>query len=333
MSWWWLAMPVLALPVWWHRQRREQARGGTLATARFATPAVPAQLRAWRWQDKTLLALRCALLLVLIAYLAAPVIGWRGDTVLIVPGADPAWIEQTVGASGMGHAARLALPDTHALEWWSGHEDAWRRGARIVVIGDVFMPAQQPVLAHRVELRTTPAGRSAPARHVVIHSAQPAAWLAFFRAASTGSVHYVVDQQPAAGTALVVWDDASPPPAGMRAPLWWATVPAAFPELSGAARRADIVRAITDTPHGRVWLLDRGTAGQPGSASALFEAWQELHYPAAPYTAPSQVLDGHSPQAPAGPDDGGGADARRLFGITLLALLAAERLLAHVRRA
>ena len=34
-SMWWFALPVLLLPIWWHRQKRERVKALPLATARF----------------------------------------------------------------------------------------------------------------------------------------------------------------------------------------------------------------------------------------------------------------------------------------------------------
>jgi hypothetical protein len=128
----------------------------------------------------------------------------------------------------------------------------------------------------------------------------------------------------------MVWDDAQAPPANARAGLWWTSAPASFPELARAARRAGIVRAVADTPRGRVWLIDADLVEQPASAAALFEAWQELHYRRPPFTAPAQVL---APRAPLAQGGGGGEDARRLLGVAAFALFALERYLAHARRA
>ena len=87
---WWYALPVLLLPIWWHRQKRERLKSEPLATARFLPVAAPEQLRVWRWRDRMLLLVRCLLLLALIAWLAATIFPGRGDTVLLDAGADKA---------------------------------------------------------------------------------------------------------------------------------------------------------------------------------------------------------------------------------------------------
>ena len=87
---WWLALPLLLLPVWWHRQKRQRMKADFLATARFLPSAAPEQQRVWRWRDRILLLVRCLLLLGLIAWLASMIFPWRGDTVLLDAGADRA---------------------------------------------------------------------------------------------------------------------------------------------------------------------------------------------------------------------------------------------------
>src|SRR4051812_4235600 len=86
---WWLALPVLLLPVWWHRQRRERSKAVLLATARFLPNSDPQHQRVWHWVDRALLLLRCLLLLLAIGWLADLALPWRGDSVLIVPGNEP----------------------------------------------------------------------------------------------------------------------------------------------------------------------------------------------------------------------------------------------------
>jgi hypothetical protein len=159
---WWLALPVLLLPIWWHRQKRQRLKAEPLATARFLPSAAPEQLRVWRWRDLLLLLLRCLLLLVLIAWLAATVLPWRGDTVLLARGVDPAWAGQRIAAAGFGAARREeiaaeALPQL--LPWLRQHEYQWRGEARVLVLADagqVAMPARLPRFAHQVRLELKP---------------------------------------------------------------------------------------------------------------------------------------------------------------------------------
>ena len=159
---WWLALPALLLPIWWHRQKRQRLKAEPLATARFLPAAAPEQLRVWRWRDLLLLSLRCLLLLALIAWLAATVLPWRGDTVLLARGVDQAWAGQRIAAAGFGAARREeiaaeALPQL--LPWLRQHEYQWRGDARVLVLADagqVAMPARLPRFSHAVRLELKP---------------------------------------------------------------------------------------------------------------------------------------------------------------------------------
>ena len=107
---WWLALPILLLPVWWHRQKRESVKAVPLATARFLPGADPRQVRVWAWSDRILLLLRCLLLVAVIARLADLVYPWRDDAVLVAPGTDAASVEQQATAAGMAKAPRIIPP-------------------------------------------------------------------------------------------------------------------------------------------------------------------------------------------------------------------------------
>jgi len=166
---WWLALPLLMLPIWWHRQKRQRVKSEPLATARFLPAAPPQTARIWRWEDLVLLALRCLLLLALIAWLAATTMPWRGDTVFIDPAlasrtgkpAPSAWIEQQIVAAGMGAAQRMQLP-ADALQWLQANEHEWRPGARMLILAEsIPMPAQLPSLAHAADIRLSPAPAAA----------------------------------------------------------------------------------------------------------------------------------------------------------------------------
>ena len=61
-SLWWLALPTLLLPIWWHRKKRVQVAAEPMATARFLPRTEPRQMRVWRWADVILMILRCLLL-------------------------------------------------------------------------------------------------------------------------------------------------------------------------------------------------------------------------------------------------------------------------------
>ena len=160
---WWLALPVLLLPIWWHRQKRQRLKAEPLATARFLPSAAPEQLRIWQWRDRLLLLVRCLMLVALIAWLAASIFPWRGDTVLLDAGADKAWAEQQIAGAGMSAASRIELPP-NALQWIRQHERDWRPTAKLLIVAhaeQIAMPAHVPQFSHQVELRTKPATAAA----------------------------------------------------------------------------------------------------------------------------------------------------------------------------
>jgi hypothetical protein len=214
MSLWWWALPVVLLPILWHRQKREQTKTSLLATARFLPTAEPKLQRVWRWHDVVLMLLRCLLLVTLIALQADLVLAWRGDTVLVVPGTPPAVVEKQA-------AQRITLPDRDAVTWLHAHEREFEPGARLVVVGDAVMPAVLPRFRHAVELSTTPAPVKPAERHVAVFSDRADDWRSLF-AAAEGPWHIVVDAAPGPRTELVVWDRPDAPPAGLRGYLWHA---------------------------------------------------------------------------------------------------------------
>jgi hypothetical protein len=248
---WWLALPVLLLPIWWHRQKRQRLKAEPLATARFLPSAPPEQLRVWQWRDKLLLLVRCLMLLALIAWLAATIFPWRGDTVLLDAGADNAWAEQQITAAGFGQATRIALPPD-ALLWLRQNERDWRADARLLIVaraGQIGMPARVPQFGHQVELRTQPVGVRAaassgvtaaaavtPAEHRVVlavAATRAPAWQSLFAAfdiAGNAASRHALAAEPDAKTTLIVWDTPNAaPPANWRAAQWWIAEPPTAP--------------------------------------------------------------------------------------------------------
>lgn len=337
---WWLALPVLILPIWWHRKKRQRSSAELLATARFLPAAAPEQLRVWRWRELLLLLLRCLLLVTLIAWLAATIFPWRGDTVLLDRSVDPAWAEQQIRAAGFDAASRSDLP-ADLFPWLQQHEREWRADARLLIVAradHAAMPARLPRLRHRVELRVAaaPVGAAVKAEHqvtVVTTPARAGAWRAMFAAfGTTGGGPYIVSDTPQAGTELIVWDQpGSAPPAGWRAPLWWigAGAASAMPELANAP--AFTINGLSlqhaDSPRGRLWLSPAWPAQDADSARAIFESWQALRAAAPAWPAPaysfaaSARADGSSDHTPAA-----------ALAWALLALFLLERILSHARR-
>jgi len=336
------------LPIWWHRQKRQRLRAEPLATARFLPVAAPEQLRVWQWRDRILLVVRCLLLLALIAWLAATIIPWRGDTVLLDAGADKAWAQREIGSAGFADAPRVDLPPD-ALQWLRQHERDWRPDARLLIVaraGQIGMPARMPRFSHHVEVRTMSAATRASAPGVVHYpvalsaaSGADVAWRSLFAAfdkAGNGANRYVIAATPGATTKLVVWDmPGEAPPAGWRAPDWWvATVSgqaAAFPELKNAAAITvnGLALKYTDSPRGRLWTSEAFPPRDADTARALYEAWQSLSAAPAPaYPMPSQALAAARGSPSASID----AKPATWLAYVLLALFLLERILAHARR-
>ena len=323
-SLWWFALPTLLLPIWWHRKKRVQVKAEPLASARFLPRTEPRQMRVWRWADVILLIVRCLLLACLIAWLADPVFPWRGNTVVVAEGSDPQWVERQVQQAGFEEAARLPLPASGALAWIRAHEREWRPDARLLVLGDIPMPATPPQFIHPVELRTQ-ARPAAPSevRVAVVGEAGP--WRRMF-AALNGPVRVVVEDAPSAKTELIVWDKPEAPPSSLRAPLWWAADAAAFPELA-KAKSVDGIR-YADSARGRLWSASAWPPADPAAARRLLETWRRLHYAPVAYTAPPSTF---TPTKLAAAEHAGGA-LRDFLMMALVALFALERILTHARR-
>lgn len=322
---WWFALPILLLPLWWHRRKRVENKAAPMATARFLPRTEPRQTRVWRWSDPMLLLVRCLLLATLIAWLADPVYPWRGDTVIVTQGTDAAWADRQAREAGLADAERVTLQPAQALDWLRAHEREWQAGARLLVLGDVPMPASRPAFARQVELRAQPSKATSKEHHVYIASERPQEWRRVF-ASLDGPEKIVIDEAPGAATTLVVWDRAGAPPAAMKASLWLVTNPAAFPELAEAPDVNGLRYA--DSARGRLWHHAAWPPRSADDARRLLDDWQQLHVGPRPYTTPSQVFAASKDaQAPA---------TRGALRDILLAVLAAlfvlERLLAHARR-
>lgn len=325
ISLWWWALPVLLLPIWWHRQKKERTNVELLATARFLPRTSPLQQRVWRWRDVTLMLLRCLLLATVIGWLADMVIAWRGDAVLVAPGSDSAWVEQQIVDAGFTAADRIDVPSNDVFGWLARHEREWKADARLLVVGSVRMPAQRPRLAHAVHVRTRAAALAGAEHHIAIVSARPAQWRALF-AALDGPQRFVIAAEPSAKSELIIWDRPEAPPAGVKAPLWWIGDANAFPELKNA-KAVDGIR-YADSARGRLWASDRWPATSAEAARAQFESWQRLHYAPPAYVTPAQAI---AASATVGPAPASGA-LRYLLTIALLALFALERIVTHATR-
>ncbi|MCA1245664.1 BatA domain-containing protein [Massilia sp. MS-15] len=318
---WWLALPVLLLPIWWHRRKREQHQAELLATSRFLPRTEPRQTRAWRWQDLLLLLVRCLLLATAIAWLADPVMPSRGDTVIVASGTDAGWAGRQAAQAGLENAERIELPAAQAFAWLRAHEREWRPDARLLVLGDLPMPAQLPAFGRRIELRTLARPPQQTEHRVHIASERPQAWRRVFSAAGIA-----IDEAPGPKTSIVVWDRKDAPPPGLRAPLWLVTNTSTFPELARAPQ-VDGLR-YADSARGRLWQSDAWPPASAAAARALLDDWRRLHLGPQAHTAPSQVFE-----AAAGvraPEPSGAL--RGLLMALLVALFVLERILTHASR-
>lgn len=340
---WWLGLPLLLLPWWWHRQKRQRLDAETLATAKFLPAAAPEQLRVWQWRDRLLLLLRCLLLIVLLAWLAASIFPWRGDTVLLDPQADPVWAQQQIASAGMTDATRITLP-VQPLRWLREHEREWQPTARLLIVAranQLAMPAHLPAFAHTVAVRLQDMPASAltlpaPAVLEVVLAAAPqrlARWQAMFAAyagAGDAQQRYRLVDTPGPATALIIWDQATPPPALWRAPHWWLGAQQRLPEKSPvmALHFNGLTLGYADTPQGRLWTSDAFPPRDAAAAQALYESWQQLQPAAAPaYPMPSQDLPRLQSRAVTTE-----ASPAAWLAYALLALFALERILSHARR-
>ncbi len=222
-------------------------------------------------------------------------------------------------------AARLPLPAAEALAWIRAHEREFKPEARLLVLGDIPMPATVPQFRRPVVLRTL--GKPVPRTesHVAIVSTRPQEWQRMF-AALDGPLRVVLDKTPGPTTELIVWDAPDAPPAAMRAPLWWTSEAGAFTELAQSKALGGIRYA--DGARGRVWASNAWPPSDPGSARALLETWRELHYAPVPHTAPSMAF---APTNAPAVDYASGA-LRDFLMLALVALFAIERILTHARR-
>jgi hypothetical protein len=341
---WWLALPVLLLPIWWHRQKRQRLKAEPLATARFLPSAAPEQLRVWRWRDRVLLLVRCLMLVALIAWLAATIFPWRGDTVLLDAGADKAWAEQQISGAGLSAAARIELP-ANALQWLREHERDWRADARLLIVARsdrVAMPARLPQFSHQVELRTklgaAPAATK-PSEHGVVLAASPertGAWRSLFAAfdrAGDGAGRYTLGRRARArhGTDRLGYAECITASQLACAALVDRWPIHRFPELAKASTLTinGLTLKYADSSRGRLWTSDAFPPRDADSARALYETWQLLQAATAlAYPAPSQTFAAARGLLPAIAD----VKPAAWLMLALLALFILERILTHARR-
>jgi hypothetical protein len=351
---WWFALPVLLLPLWWHLQKRERTRTEPLATARFLPSAAPRQQRVPRLVDVLLLVARLLLLLGLIAWLAVLAMPWKGDTVFIDPSLESdAWAAQQIRAAGMTDAAREPLP-ADIWPWLALNEHAWHPTARLLIVArSTPMPALPPRLAHAITVATATAPAALPQERNVVVASTPermARWQALFAAFGTageGAYRYVLSDTPSRDTELIVWDRAdTPPPAAWQAALWWRTISApgtatapavtataAAPVVAtgtASAARQPLPFTSARAQQGLTWSAPHWPLTDTAGARQLYEEWQRQSKPWPAYPMPAAIKT--LPAQRKTPLPATLAASPEWLAIALMALFAAERMLAHVRR-
>ena len=342
---WWLALPILMLPIWWHRQKRRRTRAKTLATARFLPAAEPQQQRVWQWMERLLLVLRCAMLIALIALLADVISHSRGDTVLIAEGMDKAWVDLQIEQTKLQQAQQLKFCASAAcapvqlaghqsiLSWLSLHEEQWNEPARILILAkdtQVNMPALQTPFVHQIELRlqATTKKPEPEERHITVVSERAERWAALFKSyesAGLGNARYIIAASPNPKTELIIWESAAAPDASWRAATWWINDAKAFPTLKidkefGFAKTAD-------SAAGRLYLSD-WRISEESEARSLYNFWQKIQPIHAVFLTDSQVFPTTGKKASAVL----GGQWTNTFLFLLAGIFILERSLSHARR-
>lgn len=342
---WWLALPILMLPIWWHRQKRQRTRAKALATARFLPAAEPQQQRVWQWVERLLLVLRCLMLIALIALLADVVSHSRGDTVILAEGLDKAWVEQQIQQTNMQQAQRINFcalsscttgqlaQQQNSLSWLSAHEEQWTKQARILILAldtQVHLPAQQTPFAHQIELglQATINKPKPVEHHIAVVSERAQRWQALFKSyesAGLGNARYIIATRPNTKTELIIWESAVAPDASWRAATWWINDAKAFPTVKidkefGFAKYAD-------SAAGRLYLSD-WRISEESEARSLYDFWQKIQPIHEAFLSDSQVFPISEKKASAVL---GGQWANTL-GFLLAGLFIIERILSHARR-
>ena len=345
---WWLALPILILPIWWHRQKRQRTRAKALATARFLPAAEPQQQRIWQWTERLLLLVRCLMLLALIALLADLVSSSRGDTVLIAKGLDKTWVEQQIQQTKMQQAQQFnfcgqaacapiqLIEQQNILSWLSAHEVQWSKPARILILAhdtEVAMSAQQVPFTHQVELRlqATTKKPEPEEHHITVVSARAELWSALFKSfesAGLGNARYIISTRPNSKTELIVWESGAVPDPSWRAATWWLSDANAFPALKfdnefGSNQQT----RYADSAVGRLYLSN-WQISEEVDARALFTLWQTMRATPEPFVAYSQVF----PVSEKKPAAAIGGQWTNAIGFLLALLFTIERSLSHARR-
>lgn len=362
---WWLLLPLIALPIWWHRLRRQSLKIHTLATAQFLAASAPQRRPVWRWRDWILLLLRCLILLTMLAILAAWYVSSRGDTVLIGRGLDPEWVKQELQASGMQQAPQRAFCSTAECEirtddllfWLEQQQTLWHPQSTILILASpdqLRMRGQAPQIAHNLQIRIAPVRSSNLQKknlvHIAIKSDRLPAWRRLFdgfEVAAQADQAFVLSDKITPSTSLAIWDLAAPADLNWRAPLTWLVEE----KSDASAQTSSNLNAEFESPllqslqiHSsitkvgqkpiQIWQMTmqkENPLQNIDAAKRLFEAWQSVQPRAQRITmqsldlAASKRAEGLSNQEAASP-------WQQILLACLILLFVLERGLAHARR-
>lgn len=243
---WWLLLPVVGLPLWWHRQRRQTQKMHVLATAKFLSATSPQLLRVWRWRDLLLLLLRCLMLITMLAILVQPLWSWRGDTVFVGEHLDPQWVAAEIDKAGFKQAQRISycpamaceIQTDHLLLWLEQEQAQWQTQARWLILAQdqqLAMSARVPQVGHTISVRIAPlAAHQAlgqiPADkqtlQVAIQTDRVDLWrrvFKLFELAGVENLQFNLTEKIQANTWLAIWDKQKEPDQNWHAPFIWRT--------------------------------------------------------------------------------------------------------------
>lgn len=366
-TWWWVGLPLLALPIWWHRQRRQQQSAKFLATARFLAQTDPRLQTVWRWRQLLLLAVRLLMLVCLLALVAGIFYRGRGDTIFISQNADKNWVQQqltqlakeagtkwsSATIENVCSSPSCSVQTDQIFSWLALHQHEWKIGSRWLVLAsakDGQMSASLAKFEHALELRVAPSSPQDKSAQVtipiVVKSARFSDWQAWFKVFEQtldGQLHFEVREQwdrniPAS---LVIWESALAPTSEWRAPLWWVSEASAFSSSSKEAKETEVLSELGlqtfDSSQGRVWLkstkVDWPLYDMAG-AKRLFEAWRSLQnrpqgFPLQAMSVPASTAEISSvSNFPVEKK----ANLDRYWIFALLSLFCLERIVNHARR-
>jgi hypothetical protein len=359
---WWLALALVLLPIWWHRQKRQRHQATSLATAKFLIASEPQLLKIWRWYDIFLLLVRCLLLIFIIAFLAQVFITWRGDTVIVAKNVDSAWAEQKIKDAGMSKVARLSfcetqdcdLVGTDILKALENRQANWKENGRILVLANpqqIELSANPVQLQNALEIRIHSQDQVATKENlnkvktpyliqIVSEDTQRVAqWKTLFSTFNQLGISpysYIVSDKAQERTDLMIWESNQQPDTKLRATIWLTQQEKIFPtqtafdQLSLSDEAKYLQMSFANSDQGRIWKgnIDLTKAED---ARAFYAVWQQLAFHQSPYFVNNEQLilpPSIIKKLVANMTD---SDISKAFLALLIFLFALERSLVHAR--